>query len=252
MDDHSLLRYSRQIMLPDFDIAGQQRLLDARVLVVGLGGLGCPAAMYLAAAGVGELWLADHDSVELSNLQRQIAHGQQDIGRLKVSSAASSIQALNPQLRVQQISEKLSGQLLQDAVNRVDLVVDASDNFATRFALNQAAFSARKMLVSAAAIRCEGQLAVFDFRRGSGPCYRCLYSPDAEVSASCAENGVLSPVVGVLGSMQALETVKILAGYGECSVGRLQIFDGALAEWRSLSLRADPLCPVCSSASVEA
>lgn len=246
MNDEELLRYSRQIMLPDFDIAGQERLLAAKVLIVGLGGLGSPVALYLAAAGVGELWLVDHDNVDLSNLQRQIAHGEADIGRPKVASASDAIRALNPHTRVNTINEKLQGALLDDTVHAVDLVVDCSDNFSTRFALNAACWKNKKPLVSGAAIRSEGQLLVVDPRVENSPCYRCLYD-DAinDEQLSCAQNGVLAPIVGIIGTLQALEAIKVIAQYGEPAVGRLQIFDGKALELRSLKLKRADDCPVC-------
>ena len=246
MNDDELLRYSRHIMLPDFDIAGQERLLAAKVLIVGLGGLGSPVALYLAAAGVGELWLADHDSVDVSNLQRQIAHGEADIGRAKVVSAASAIRALNAATRINTIQEKLQGPLLDDAVRAVDVVVDCTDNFPTRFALNAACWRQRKPLVSGAAIRSEGQLLVIDPRRADSPCYRCLYDEAVvDEQLSCANSGVLAPIVGIIGAMQALETVKLLAEYGEPTVGRLLVFDGRGLEWRTLKLRQLAGCAVC-------
>lgn len=247
MNDDELLRYSRQIMLADFDIAGQERLLAAKVLIVGLGGLGSPVALYLAAAGVGELWLADHDSVDLSNLQRQIAHGEADIGRPKVASAADAIRALNSHTCINTLNEKLQGQLLDDAVRAVDLVVDCSDNFRTRFALNDVCWKNQKPLVSGAAIRSEGQVLVIDPRAENSPCYRCLYD-DAlgDEQLSCATNGVLAPVVGIIGAVQALEAIKVLARYGEPAIGKLQIFDGTTLEWRSLKLARATDCPVCS------
>lgn len=246
MNDDQLLRYSRQIMLPRFDVAGQESLLNAKVLVVGLGGLGCPVALYLAAAGVGELWLADHDTVDLSNLQRQIAHGHADIGRPKVMSAYESIQALNPDCRVQCISEKLTGPLLEDAVAAVDLVADCTDNFSVRFALNRACYLHKKTLVSGAAIRTEGQVAVFRPGQGDSPCYRCLYDDAVQdANLSCSESGVLAPLVGIIGSVQALEVIKCLAHYGQALVGKLLVFDGIDTQWRSLGLPRDPDCPVC-------
>lgn len=247
MNDEQLLRYSRQIMLDGFDYEGQQKLLAAKVLIVGLGGLGCPVAMYLAAAGVGELWLADFDTVDLSNLQRQIAHSMEDVGRPKAFSASETLRALNPDVRTLCISEKLEGHLLTDAVAKVDLVVDASDNFATRFAINRACVQQQTPLVSGAAIRSEGQLVCFDPRLDDSPCYRCLYSDDSgDENLSCSESGVLAPVVGVIGSLQAVEAMKILAGYGEPAVGRLQIFDARHMQWRGLKVNKDPHCPVCS------
>lgn len=253
MNDAQLLRYSRQIMLPDFDVAGQERLLAAKVLILGLGGLGCPVALYLAAAGVGELWLADHDTVDLTNLQRQIAHGESDVDRLKVASAADTVHALNSGVRINTINENLRGALLDDAVAAVDLVIDCSDNFRTRFALNAACWRHRRPLVSGAAIRSEGQLLVIDPRRDDSPCYRCLYDDAADdAQLTCSENGVLAPLVGVIGSLQALEALKLLARFGEPAVGRLQLFDAKTLEWRSLTLRRDPDCPVCGASPVTA
>lgn len=248
LSDQQLLRYSRQIMLDGFDIAGQQALLGATVLVVGLGGLGCPAALYLASSGVGRLLLADHDRVDLSNLQRQIAHSTSDIGALKVESAAASLRALNPDVEVEVWAGRLQGKKLATWVEQADLVLDASDNFATRFAINAACVSARVPLVSAAAIRGEAQLTVFDSRRGDSPCYRCLYSESAEQDAACAQNGVLAPLVGMIGAAQALEAIKVLSGVGESLVGRLQVFDAWHMEWRELELPRDPACPVCGGA----
>lgn len=247
MNDEQLLRYSRQIMLEGFDIEGQQKLLAAKVLIVGLGGLGCPVAMYLAAAGVGELWLADYDAVDLSNLQRQIAHSVDDLGHPKAFSASETLRALNPEVRTLCLSDKLEGQILEDAVARVDLVIDASDNFSTRFAVNRACVQHKKPLVSGAAIRTEGQLICFDAREVDSPCYRCLYSDDSDdENLSCSESGVLSPVVGVIGSLQAVEALKIIAGFGEVAVGKLLMFDAGVMEWRSLRVKKDPGCPVCS------
>jgi adenylyltransferase/sulfurtransferase len=246
MNDDDLLRYSRQILLPDFDIDGQERLLAAKVLIVGVGGLGSPVALYLAAAGVGEIWLADHDDVDLSNLQRQIAHQHADIGRPKVASAADKLRALNPGVRIDTIQERLQSPLLEDACEAVDLVVDCSDNFRTRFALNAACWQLGKPLVSGAAIRTEGQLLVIDPRRDDSPCYRCLYDDSvADTQLSCSQNGVLAPIVGIIGTLQALETIKLLANYGEPAVGRLLAFDGLRLEWRSLRLNRAENCPVC-------
>lgn len=246
MNDDELLRYSRQILLPDFDVDGQERLLAAKVLIVGVGGLGSPVALYLAAAGVGEIWLADHDCVDLSNLQRQIAHAHEDIGRPKIASAAEKLRALNPTIRIDGIGEKLQGQMLADACAAVDLVVDCSDNFRTRFALNAACWQHKTPLVSGAAIRSEGQLLVIDPRVDNSPCYRCLYDDGvADTQLSCSENGVLAPIVGVIGTLQALEAIKILAQFGTPAVGKLLVFDGKLLEWRNLALKKTDDCPVC-------
>jgi len=246
MNDEQLLRYSRQIMLPQFDVAGQERLLQSRVLIVGLGGLGCPVAMYLAAAGVGSLVLADFDEVDLSNLQRQIAHGQNDIGQAKVLSAEQTLQQLNSSICVEALNQRLNEQSFTEQISKADAVVDCSDNFTTRQAINRVCVATRTPLISGAAIRFEGQLAVFDSRQDNAPCYRCLYSVDNDENLSCSESGVLSPLVGVIGSMQALETVKVLAQVGKPLVGKLMLFDALYSEWRTLSLPQDPSCPVCS------
>ncbi len=247
MDDHQLLLYSRQIMLPELDVAGQQKLLDASVLIVGMGGLGCPLAMYLAAAGVGQLTIADDDSVELTNLQRQIAHSQQNIGESKVNSAATTLKGLNPDIKLTLINERLQGKNLEQAIKNKTVVVDATDNFTTRFVINDACLKARVPLVSGAAIRMEGQVTVFDYRRDDSPCYQCLYREGDDEEANCASNGVLAPVVGIIGSIQATETIKLIAGLGESLVGKLLLLDARSMQWRELTLRRDPHCPACSS-----
>ncbi len=247
MNDEQLLRYSRQIMLPQVDVAGQQRLLDSRVLIVGMGGLGSPVAMYMAAAGVGQLVLADFDTVDLSNLQRQILHGSHDIGRTKVESARDTLQVLNPEVNVSTISHRLEGDELVAQIQAVDLVVDATDNFATRFMLNDACVTARKPLVSGAAIRLEGQVSVFHNERGDSPCYRCLYRDEGELAQTCSENGVLAPVVGIIGAVQATEALKVLLGIGDTLGGRLLLLDAMTMEWRSLKLRKDMACPSCGA-----
>ena len=245
LSDEQLLRYNRQIMLHDFDVAGQERLLQATVLVVGLGGLGCPAALYLAASGVGRLLLADGDRVELGNLQRQIAHGNADIGINKAASVAAAIGALNPGVELEVIPQQLTEEALPALMSRVDLVVDATDNYPVRFALNRACIAAAVPLVTAAAVRSEGQITVFDPTRG-GPCYRCLYPLTGEDTAlSCSESGVLAPVVGILGSMQALEALKVLAGFGEPLLGKLLLLDLRNMDIRQLSLPVRADCPDC-------
>ncbi len=251
MNDQQLLRYSRQIMLPSIDVAGQERLLSSRVLIVGLGGLGSPAAIYLAAAGVGHLTLVDFDRVELANLQRQIIHTTERIDSLKVESARDFLRALNPEIQIACINHKLEGQELAQQVAEADVVLDCSDNFTTRFALNAACVKACTPLVSAAAIRMEGQVSVFSGQPGD-PCYRCLYGDDgegAELDGSCSENGVLAPLVGIIGSLQATEALKILARVGAPLVGRLMLLDALHMEWRSVILNADPECPVCSGSA---
>lgn len=245
LSDAQLLRYGRQILVNDFDVAGQERLLQARVLVVGLGGLGCPAALYLAAGGVGTLLLADGDKVELSNLQRQIAHGGADIGTNKARSAARAIAAINADCATRVIERNLGAGDLASLLDGVDLVVDATDNYPARFALNRGCIAAGVPLVSAAAVRSEAQIALFDPARG-GPCYRCLYDEGADRSAlSCSESGVLAPLVGVVGALQAMEALKILAGFGEPLRGRVLLMDLASAAFDTLSLAPREDCPEC-------
>jgi molybdopterin/thiamine biosynthesis adenylyltransferase len=244
MTDDQLLRYSRQIMLPSFGVEGQQRLLDARVLVVGLGGLGSPVAMYLAAAGVGTLVLADFDAVDLSNLQRQLLHTSERIGMTKVDSAVRTLTAVNPDVLLETVKGSLTETNLGPLVAGVDLVVDACDNFTTRFAVNTACYKARVPLVSGAAIRTEGQIAVFSGQPG-GPCYQCLYPRDGGIDETCSANGILAPVVGIIGSIQANEAIKILGKLGEPLYGRLLLLDALAMEWRNLRVPADPQCPVC-------
>lgn len=246
MKDEQLLRYSRQIMLPEMDIAGQQRLVDATVLIVGMGGLGCPAAMYLAAAGVGHLIIADDDVVELTNLQRQVAHSQATIGQPKVESAQQTLLGLNPDLKITAIQQRLGGADLGDAVSRADLVVDACDNFSTRFAINAACIKHRKPLVSGAAIRMEGQVSVFDSRIPESPCYQCLYSRGDDEDASCASNGVMAPLVGIIGAVQAMEAIKIICGIGNSLTGRLLLLDASTLQWREMRLPRDSDCEACS------
>ena len=251
MKDESLLRYSRQIMLPELDVAGQQKLVDATVLVIGMGGLGCPAAMYLAAAGVGHLIIVDDDAVELTNLQRQIAHSEKDIGSPKVNSATSTLLGLNPDVKVTAVNERIAGDRLLELVQQADVVLDACDNFSTRFAVNNCCIKAAKPLVSGAAIRLEGQVAVFDSRDKESPCYQCLYQAGDDDDASCATNGVMAPVVGIIGSIQALETIKVITGIGTTLVGRLLLFDGVALSWREMRLPRDPNCAACSRPSSE-
>lgn len=251
MDDTQLLRYSRQIMLNAVDIEGQQNLLAATVLIIGMGGLGCPAAMYLAASGVGTLRLADFDRVELSNLQRQVAHSENTIGELKVDSAAVLLRSLNSSINIETIPAALSGDGLLAAVAAADVVLDCSDNFSTRMAVNKACVQSRTPLVSGAAIRLEGQLAVFDSRHSDSPCYACLYDLDenSRENLTCSESGVLAPLVGVIGAMQALEAVKILANFKTPSHGKLLLLDAATLNWRQLNLRKEASCKVCSGQS---
>ncbi|MDH5368885.1 MAG: molybdopterin-synthase adenylyltransferase MoeB [Gammaproteobacteria bacterium] len=244
MEDEQLLRYSRQIMLPQIDVAGQEKLLSSRVLIIGMGGLGSPIAMYLAAAGIGHLVLVDDDSVELSNLQRQIAHGTTDIGLNKVESAKQTIEKLNPEIKITTYAERLEDKKLSDEIAAADIVIDGTDNFTTRFALNDSCVQNNTPLVSGAAIRMEGQVSVFN-KTPSSPCYRCLYKDEGELDTSCSANGVLSPVVGIIGSIQATEAIKVLLDIGETLDGKLLVLDALHMEWRTLKLKKDPSCPVC-------
>ena len=245
LTDEQLLRYSRQIMLPTIDIAGQEKILNSTVLIVGLGGLGSPVAMYLASAGVGRLILVDHDEVELSNLQRQIIHSVDTVGESKVQSAKARVDQLNPDCEVIIQQSKLSDDNVDLLVQQADVVVDCSDNFTSRFALNRACVQYKVPLVSGAAIRMEGQLSVFDARRADSPCYRCLYDDSESEDLRCATNGVLAPVVGIVGSIQALEALKLIAECGAPVVGKLMIFDMASMDWRTMKLKKDAACPVC-------
>ena len=244
MNDEQLLRYSRQIMLTRVGYEGQERLLESTALVIGLGGLGSPVALYLAAAGVGRLVLADFDHVDLSNLQRQIAHGTADVGRLKVDSAADAVRAINPETEVVTVSQALDVDTLDDFVREADVVLDCCDNFATRFAVNEACVRHRKPLVSGAAIRMEGQVTTFLPGRNDSPCYRCLYRDENELADRCTQLGVLAPVVGIIGSVQAAEAIKALIGM-ETLMGKLLLLDAQYMEWRSVRLGKDPQCPVC-------
>lgn len=263
MVDEDLLRYSRQILLPGFDIGGQEKLRAAHVLVIGAGGLGSPVCLYLAAAGVGEITIVDHDCVDLSNLQRQIAHSTADIGRAKAQSAAESAAAINPHVRINALVAAADAVLLASLLaggvtsahgqgvtsgKAVDCVLDCCDNFVTRAAVNRACHAFRIPLVSGAAIRMEGQLAVFDFARDAAPCYACLYGDSGGDDTTCARNGVMAPVVGVIGSLQALAAIRLLADYGDSVHGRLSIYDGMRNEWRVMKMVADPQCPICASA----
>lgn len=245
MNDDQLLRYSRQIMLPGLDIEGQERLHDSRVLIVGLGGLGSPAAMYLAGAGTGTLVLADFDRVELSNLQRQIIHRTADIGRLKVESAADAIRALNPEVQAELITTALDSDNLPALVETVDVVVDGCDNFTTRYAVNAACVAARRPLVSGSVIRMEGQVAVLRADRDGEPCYHCVYPEAGETGETCSETGVMAPLPGVIGSIQAVEAIKVLVGLGQPLDSRLLVVDAMSMQFRILRLRSDPQCPVC-------
>ncbi len=245
-NDEQLLHYSRQIMLPHFGIEGQQQLQQAHVVIMGVGGLGSPAAMYLAAAGVGILTLVDFDTVDSSNLQRQIVHNTSSIGESKVESAKRTLLALNPETNINCINKKLTLDELESLITDTSCVIDATDNFTARFLINRACVSQRTALISAAAIQFEGQITVFDLRQENSACYACLYNESGEENTNCSDNGILAPVVGILGSMQALEAIKLICTIGETLKNRLLIFDALALQWRTMKLNKDTKCPVCS------
>ena len=249
MNDADLLRFSRHIMLPQIDVAGQEKLLSSRVLIAGVGGLGCPAALYLAAAGVGELHLVDHDSVEVSNLQRQILFGGLDVGLPKVKAAADRLEALKGPTRVITHACSLDEKSMLEMLPHVDLIVDGTDNFATRFVVNSASVAARVPLVSGAAIRFEAQLSVFDPRDGESPCYACLYDEADDDALNCAENGVAAPLVGMVGSLMALEAMKVITGAGDALKGVVLHIDGLRGEFRRFGLDRRQDCAVCGRES---
>lgn len=245
MNDDQLLRYSRQIMLPQIDIEGQQKLLAANILIIGAGGLGSPASIYLAAAGVGKVAIYDDDTVDLSNLQRQIAHYTDDIGTDKVISTQQTLKKLNPDTQVCAFKQRLTGVALDEAVQKADAVLDCSDNFKTRFAINSACVKHQTPLISGAAIRFEGQVSVFTPGSHDSPCYNCLYSDTGEEMQNCATNGVIAPITGIIGCIQALEAIKLITGAGETLTGRLLLLDGLTMEWNSMKLKKNPNCPTC-------
>ena len=249
MNDNQLLRYSRHILLPQIDIEGQQKLAEARVLLIGAGGLGSPVALYLASSGVGNLTICDGDIVDLTNLQRQIIHRTAAIGINKAVSAQQTLEAINPETSVTIVPRRVEGEELQKLVELADIVVDGSDNFATRHAINRACVAQRKPLVSGAAVRFDGQVTVFDLRNDDSPCYHCLFpETDGADEVRCAEFGVFSPLVGIIGAVQAAETLKLLIGLGQPLNGRLLLLDALAMEWRSIRLKQDPQCTVCGKA----
>ena len=248
MDDDDLLRYSRQIMLQQIDLEGQQKLLDAQVLIFGLGGLGSPAAMYLAASGIGKLVLCDPDVVDLTNLQRQLLHTTDRLGASKVDSARKTLLAINPGIQIEILNKLCTGKELIEEVRRADVVVDATDNLESRLDINQACVQTSTPLVSAAAIRWEGQISVFDLRHNDSPCYHCLYGERDEVGQTCSENGVMAPVVGILGSMQATEVIKLITDAGALLTGRLLFLDALSMQWQSVNIKKNAHCAVCGTA----
>jgi len=247
MHDQQLLRYSRQIMLPQVDIEGQQKLLESRVLIIGLGGLGSPAAMYLAAAGVGALALNDFDAVDLTNLQRQIAHDTGNIGISKVESAKQTLLRVNPEIHIDILDHKLIGEELEEEIAASDVVLDCTDNFTARFAINRACVFTHTPLVSGAVIRFEGQISVFTHGYADSPCYNCLYPDQGELGDSCVRNGVIAPLPGIIGAMQALEAIKLIMGIGQSLRGRLLLLDALTMEWNQMNFRKNLHCPTCSA-----
>ena len=250
MNDQQLLRYSRHILLPQIDIAGQEKLNQSSVLIIGAGGLGSPAALYLAASGIGHLIICDGDRVDLTNLQRQIVHNHRSLGQAKALSAQASLAEINPEIKVTAIQRHVNAAELTDLAAQVDAVVDASDNFSTRHSINQACLTQRKPLISGAAIQFEGQVSVFDLRHPDSPCYHCLYSNEGDNrDMVCSAMGVFAPLTGIIGCMQAAETLKALLNIGKNLNGRLLLLDSLTMQWRSLKLNKDPACPVCTEKS---
>ena len=250
MDDTNLLRYSRQIMLPELDIAGQEKLLKAKVLIMGMGGLGCPVALYLSAAGVGELILADDDNVEISNLQRQIAHFQHSVGMNKAKSVNTTLSELNSSQRTTLIEFRMNRSDLEERIPLTDLVIDCTDNLESRFLINELCWKYGKPLISGAAIRWEGQVSMFDRTVENSPCYQCLYPQEnttGETNLNCSENGVISPLVGVIGTTQAMEAIKVITGIGQSLVGKVAYYDAKQNEWQKFSLTKSANCPICST-----
>lgn len=248
MNDNQLLRYSRHILLPQIEYAGQEKLTQSNALIVGAGGLGSPVALYLAASGVGQLTICDYDEVDLTNLQRQIIHTTQSVGINKAVSAQEALYEINPEVDVKTIKQKSTEEQMTALVETADVVIDCSDNFATRYALNRICYAEKKPLVSGAAVRFEGQITVFDFRHADTPCYHCLFPEnDDNQEQRCAENGVFSPLVGMIGTAQAAEALKCLMNIGETLEGRLLMLDALSAEWRTIKFAKDASCPVCST-----
>ena len=246
MNDNQLLRYSRHILLPQIAYEGQERLTESHALIVGAGGLGSPAALYMAAGGVGTLTICDFDTVDLTNLQRQIIHTTESVGVNKAVSAKRTLNAINPDAVVNTVQDKSTEDAFEKLIAAADVVLDCSDNFATRYALNRLCFKLKKPLVSGAAIGFEGQVTVFDFRHQASPCYHCLFPDDgSETEMRCSENGVFSPLVGMIGTTQAAEAMKLLMGIGQSLEGRLLLLDALNMEWRTIKLGKDHQCAVC-------
>jgi len=249
LDNATLLRYSRHILLDQLEYAGQQKLLNARILILGAGGLGSPAAMYLASSGIGHIVICDFDLVDISNLQRQILYSESDLGKNKADSAKQTLAKLNSQIKITSINKKLGVIALREEVSKADVVLDATDNFTSRFSINQACILARKPLISGSAIRMEGQVSVFRLDQTGSPCYQCLYGneeSEAEEDA-CSQNGVLAPMVGIIGSILATEAIKVITTIGKDLKGRLLLLNALTMEWRTVKLNKDTQCPGCST-----
>lgn len=253
MDDPQRLRYSRHLLLNEFGEEAQERLLAAHALVIGAGGLGSSALLYLAASGMGRITICDGDHVELTNLQRQVVHRQESIGKPKAASAAETLRSINPEIRIEPLEERAGPERIAALVRAADVVLDCSDNFATRHAINRACVAAGKPLVSGAGIRFDGQVAVFDMRIADAPCYNCLFAEDTEAEdVRCAVMGVFAPLVGIVGTFQAMEAIKLVAGVGETLAGRLMILDALASHWHEVRLARDPHCRVCGLARAAA
>ena len=247
MNDDQLLRYSRHVLLDELGVEGQQRLLAGHALVIGVGGLGSPAALYLGTAGVGTITIVDHDTVDVTNLQRQVIHNLSRVGHQKAESARETIAAINPEVQVRTVNQRADAALLDELVAQADVVLDCSDNFTTRHAVNRACVAHGRPLVAGAAIRFDGQISVYDPRVAQAPCYACVFAPDqAFEETRCATMGVFAPLVGIIGTMQAAEALKLLAGIGSSLAGRLQMLDARSMEWTEIRLPRNPACPVCA------
>jgi adenylyltransferase/sulfurtransferase len=250
MNDDQLLRYSRHILLPEIGVEGQESFQKSNALIIGAGGLGSPAALFLASSGVGSITICDEDTVDLTNLQRQIIHTTDSVGSPKVESAQRSMEAINPDVQIKSINRRAEGQMLKNLVSASSIVLDCSDNFETRHAVNKACFEFKKPLVSGAAIKFDGQLAVFDTRNPDSPCYQCLFPEENEFEETrCAVMGVFAPLVGIIGTAQASEALKLTADIGRPAVGKLMLFDALEMEWRSIKLNKDPKCTVCGNST---
>lgn len=252
MNDSQLLRYSRHILLPQIDVRGQEKLTQSCVLIVGAGGLGSPAALYLAASGIGKIIICDKDNVDLTNLQRQIIHNTDAIGKPKTTSARRTLQHINPEVEIITLQEQVTEEILVRLLTSIDAVIDASDNFATRHAINQACIIQKKPLISGAVIGFDGQISVFDLRYADNPCYHCLFPHSGEDNdPNCAVMGVFAPLAGIIGCTQAAETIKVLLGIGETLNGRLLLLDGLTMKWRTINLKKDPACEACRAPARE-